>query len=354
MPVGRYVLVRSFGRRDLVSAMSMVAIPGLVGPALGPVLGGALSEFGHWRLIFLVNLPMGVLGWWLNRRAMPDMRGERRPFDYTGFVLFAMASGLLLIAAELLAEQRPVQWALVIGGAGMLSGVAYVLHGRRSAHPLVDLSLFRVRSFRFAVLGSLVARLGIAGLPFLFVLYLQVGRGWSPLEAGMMLVPQAAAMMAMKPLIRRLLDRYGYRHTLFVNTVVVGVLLAAFGLFGPDTPAVGMATLMFAYGLAMSLQFTAMNTLAFVDLPDSAAGMASSITSTVQYLSVSFGIALASVFMALLLRDVDVVEPAQYVQAFRGAAVMLGIVTVLAGLVFSRLRRDRPLREPVEAPETAV
>lgn len=354
MPVGRYVLVRSFSRSDLVTAMSFVAIPGLLGPALGPLLGGSLSEYAHWRWIFLVNLPVGALGLWLNRRAMPDLRGERRPFDGTGFVLFALASGLLLVAAELTAEQRPASWIGATAITGVLMLALYVLHGRRSSHPMVDLSLLDIRSFRIALLGSLVARLGIAGLPFLFVLYLQVGRGWAPLAAGLMLVPQALAMIAMKPLVRRLLDRYGYRRTLFVNTAVVGGLLAGFALFDAHTPAYAMAILVFLYGLAMSLQFTAMNTLAFVDLPDSAAGMGSSMTSAVQYLSMSFGIALASVLMSTLLGRAAEPNPSLYIGAFQGAVMMLGAVTVVAGFVFARLKRDRPPRPPVEAPETAV
>ena len=354
MPVGRYVLVRSFSRSDLVTAMSFVAIPGLLGPALGPLLGGSLSEYAHWRWIFLVNLPVGAIGLWLNRRAMPDLRGARRPFDIAGFVLFALASGLLLVAAELTAEQRPVVWIVSTAAAGMGMLALYVAHGRRTLHPMVDLRLLEIRSFRIALLGSLVARLGIAGLPFVFVLFLQVGRGWSPLAAGLMLVPQALAMIAMKPMVRWMLDRFGYRHTLFVNTAAVGFLLAGFSLFDAHTPAYAMAILMFVYGLAMSLQFTAMNTLAFVDLPDRAAGMGSSMTSAVQYLSISFGIALASVLMSALLGRALEAEPSRYIDAFQGAVIMLGAITVIAGFVFARLERDRPPRSPVASPETVV
>jgi EmrB/QacA subfamily drug resistance transporter len=355
MPVGRYVLVRNFDRGDLITAMSFVAIPGLLGPALGPVIGGALSEYAHWRWIFLVNLPMGVLGWWLNRRAMPDLRGARRPFDWPGFVSFAVASAALLATAEFLAERRPGAWILAAAATGTAALAWYVRHGRRTAHPLVDLDLLRIRSFRYALLGSIVARLGIAGLPFLFVLYLQVGRGWAPLAAGLMLVPQALAMIAMKPLVRPVLERYGYRRTLFVNTVVVGLLLAGFALLDDGTGWPAMVALVFAYGLAMSLQFTAMNTLAFVDLPDASAGMGSSMTSTAQYLSMSFGIALASIAMALWLGPAGAAAPAGvYVDAFRGAVLVLAGVTVAAAFVFARLRHDRPCREPVEAPETAV
>lgn len=238
---------------------------------------------------------------------------------------------------------------------GMAALVAYAIHGRQTPHPMVDLGLLRIKSFRIALIGSLVARLGVAGMPFLLVLYLQEARDWPPLQAGLMLVPQALAMIAMKPLIKRLLDRHGYRRTLFVNTTVVGLLLCGFALFGKATPWPVMAALVFAYGLAMSVQFTAMNTLAFVDLPDSAAGMASSMTSSVQYLSMSFGIALASTLMAMQLdaggRMIDAVA---YIDAFRGSALVLGTVTLAAAGVFAQLRNDRPRRQPVESPETVV
>jgi hypothetical protein len=266
-----------------------------------------------------------------------------------------VASAALLATAEFLAERRPGAWILAAAATGTAALAWYVRHGRRTAHPLVDLDLLRIRSFRYALLGSIVARLGIAGLPFLLVLYLQVGRGWAPLAAGLMLVPQALAMIAMKPLVRPVLERYGYRRTLFVNTVAVGLLLAGFALLDDGTGWPAMVALVFAYGLAMSLQFTAMNTLAFVDLPDASAGMGSSMTSTAQYLSMSFGIALASIAMALWLGPAGAAAPAGvYVDAFRGAVLVLAGVTVAAAFVFARLRHDRPCREPVEAPETAV
>lgn len=352
MPVGRYVLVRAFGPKDFVAAMSTVGIPGLLGPVVGPLLGGALSQYASWRWIFLVNVPVGALGLWLNTREMPDFRGARRAFDALGFALFAIASGLLLVAAEMAGNGG---YKSTIGCAlgGIVAAFGYWQHGKRAEHPVADLTLFRVRSFWIAVGGSLFTRLGTSGLSFVLVLFLQVGCGWSPTAAGLMLVPQALAMMLMKLLIDRLLKRHGYRRVLWVNTALIGVLLAMFGLMSSDTPGWLVAILMFAYGFVMSLQYTSMNTLAFVDLPPDRAAQASSLTSAVQYLSMSFGIALASLLMTAFLNGHHH-DPAAYVGAFRWSVLCMALLPLVAVYVFTRLRHDRPLRRNVETPETAT
>lgn len=352
MPVGRYVLVRAFGPRDFVAAMSTVGIPGLLGPVVGPLLGGVLSEYASWRWIFLVNVPVGLLGLWLNTREMPDFHGERRPFDLIGFVLFALASGLLLTAAEM-AGSGAYTAATGCGISGIIAAVGYWRHGHRAAHPIADLSLLRVRSFAIALGGSLFTRLGISGLSFLLVLFLQIGCGWSPTAAGLMLVPQALAMILMKLLIDRVLKRHGYRRVLFVNTVLIGLLLAAFALLSASTPGWAVAILMFCYGFFISMQYTAMNTLAFVDLPPQRAAQASSLTSAVQYLSISFGIALASLLMAVFL-DGRHHDPSAYIRGFHASVLCMAVMPLIAVYVFTRLRRDRPPRRPVETPETAT
>lgn len=352
MPVGRYVLVRAFGPREFVAAMSTVGIPGLLGPVLGPVLGGVLSEYASWRWIFLVNVPVGLLGLWLNTRDMPDFHGERRPFDVAGFILFALASGLLLSGAEMAGSGTFIP-ALGCAIGGLIAAYGYWRHVRRTAHPIADLSLLRVRSFAIAVGGSSCTRLGTAGLSFLLVLFLQIGAGWSPTEAGLMLVPQALAMILMKLLVDRLLKRHGYRRVLRVNTALVGVLLASFALLRVDTPVWMVAALMFAYGFFMSLQYTSMNTLAFVDLPPERAAQASSLTSAVQYLSISFGIALASLLMSAFL-DGRHHDPAAYVRGFHACVLSMALLPFVAMYVFTRLRRDRPQRRPVDTPETAT
>ncbi|OOG50359.1 MFS transporter [Rhodanobacter sp. C06] len=341
MPVGRYVLVRSIDKREFVRAMSTVATFGLLGSVLGPLLGGALVEYTSWRLIFLINVPVAIAGVWMNRRDMPEYRLDRaNRFDLTGFLLFAVASALLLTASEL-AGDAPVPWAKMgaCGGIALLLGVVYVWHSRRTAHPVADLGLLRVRSVSVALTGGLSTRLGISGMFLLLMLFLQVGCGWSPLAAGLMMVPQALGSIAAKWVINRVLVHYGYRRLLLGNTLIVAVLLAAFALFGPGTPAWLIATLTFCYGCFTGLQYTTMNTLIYNDLDIRHASMASSMASTVQYLAMSFGIALSTLLMQALLRGHT---PEDFVVAFRWTVLLLALITAAASRVFGQLRPDRP------------
>lgn len=343
MPVGRYVLARSIDKREFVRAMSTVATFGLLGSVLGPLLGGALVEFTSWRLIFLINVPVGIAGLLMNRRGMPDYRLDRaNRFDLGGFALFAAASALLLTTAELAGD--PGHHAPGIGASSALAvllGAVYVWHSRRTAHPVADLTLLRVRSVRVALAGNLFTRLGISGMFLLLVLFLQVGCGWSPLMAGLMMVPQALGSIGAKWLIHPLLSRLGYRRMLLGNTMVVACLLASFSLLGSTTPVWVIGAMTFVYGGFMGLQYTSMNTLVYVDLDVRHASMASSMASTAQYLSMSFGIALATVLMEVFLGGHPHV-PAAYVGAFHAAVLLLALITLAATLVFLRLRPDHP------------
>ncbi|TBR39611.1 MFS transporter [Dyella terrae] len=343
MPVGRYVLVRSIDKRDFVRSMSTVATVGLLGSVLGPLLGGILAQYTSWRLIFLINVPVGLIGMWMNRREMPDYRlDDPHRFDLVGFLLFAAASAMLLTASEV-ASGGGGKW-LNIAISGVLAlvfGSIYVWHSRRTDHPVADLNLLRVRSVWVALAGNLFTRLGVSGMFLLLVLFLQVGCGWSPTMAGLMMVPQALGSIAAKWVINRLLVSMGYRRFLLTNTLIVAVLLCSFGLLGRGSPMWLIALMVFTYGGFMGLQYTAMNTLIYNDLDVKYASMASSMASTAQYLSMSFGIALASLLMEALLQGH---AHEDYVVSFRWTVVLLGIVTATASWVFSRLSRDHPKR----------
>jgi EmrB/QacA subfamily drug resistance transporter len=341
MPVGRYVLVRTISKLEFVQVMSTVATFGLLGSVLGPLLGGALVEYTNWRLIFLLNVPVGIVGLWLNQREMPEYRLDQpNRFDLFGFVLFAAASALLLAASEFAADQN-IRWAWMSSLVMMaiVFGGAYVWHSRRVDHPVADLSLLRIRSVWVALSGNLLTRLGVSGMFLLIVLFLQVGCGWSPLMAGLMMVPQALGSISAKWLVTRLLIRLGYRRLLFGNTLIVAVLLALFALLGPQTPMLLIALLVFVYGGFMGMQYTVMNTLIYTDLDVKYAAMASSMASTTQYLSMSFGIALATILMQTLLHGQG---NTAYVVAFRWTVIVLAIITAVASRVFARLDRTPP------------
>jgi EmrB/QacA subfamily drug resistance transporter len=344
MPVGRYVLVRTIDKREFVRAMSTVATFGLLGSVLGPLLGGALVEFTSWRLIFLINVPVGIAGLWMNRDEMPDYRLDHaNRFDLPGFLLFAIASAMLLTASEQASGDHQ-RWGIIAlcTTLAVVLGVLYVWHSRRTAFPVADLSLLRVRSVWVSLAGNLFTRLGISGMFLLLVLFLQVGCGWSPLMAGLMMVPQALGSISAKWAVNRVLNRLGYRRLLLGNTVVVAIALASFALMDSTTPVWLIAGMVFIYGSFMGMQYTAMNTLIYTDLDIRHASMASSMASTAQYLSMSFGIALASVLMELFLgRKIHVANA--YVGAFHATVLLLALVTLAATLIFLRLRPDRPL-----------
>jgi EmrB/QacA subfamily drug resistance transporter len=348
MPVGRYVLVRSIAKHEFVRVMSTVATFGLLGSVLGPLLGGALVEFTSWRLIFLINVPVGIAGLWMNKQDMPDYRlRDANRFDLLGFLLFGAASALLLTASELLGAEH-VAWGRIgeYTSLALLIGLIYVWHSRRTAFPVADLSLLKVRSVWVALAGNLFTRLGISGMFLLLVLFLQVGCGWSPLLAGLMMVPQALGSISAKWLVNRALARLGYRRLLLGNTLLVALLLASFALFGRSTPMWLIAVMVFLYGGFAGMQYTAMNTLIYHDLDIKHASMASSMASTAQYLSMSFGIALATLLMESLLQGH---AHSDYVAAFRWTVLILAAVTASASRVFGRLSADRPARQPAAA-----
>ncbi|HEV2538235.1 MAG TPA: MFS transporter [Frateuria sp.] len=348
MPVGRYVLVRSIAKHEFVHVMSTVATFGLLGSVLGPLLGGALVEFTSWRLIFLINVPVGIAGLWMNKQDMPDYRlRHANRFDLPGFLLFGAASALLLTASELLGAEH-VAWGRVgeYTALALLIGLIYVWHSRRAAFPVADLSLLKVRSVWVALAGNLFTRLGISGMFLLLVLFLQVGCGWSPLLAGLMMVPQALGSISAKWLVNRALARLGYRRLLLGNTLLVALLLASFALFGRGTPMWLIALMVFLYGAFAGMQYTAMNTLIYHDLDIKHASMASSMASTAQYLSMSFGIALATLLMESLLQGH---AHSDYVAAFRWTVLILAAVTASASRVFGRLSAARPARQPAAA-----
>lgn len=340
MPVGRYVLVRGIPRHEFVRVMSTVATFGLLGSVLGPLLGGALVQFTSWRLIFLINVPVGIAGLWMNKQDMPDYRlREANRFDLLGFLLFGAASALLLTASELVGAEH-VNWSRTgeCAALAVLIGAVYVWHSRRTAFPVADLSLLKVRSVWVALAGNLFTRLGISGMFLLLVLFLQVGCGWSPLLAGLMMVPQALGSISAKWIVNRALARLGYRRLLLGNTLLVALLLASFALFGRTTPMWLIAVMVFLYGSFAGMQYTAMNTLVYHDLDIRHASMASSMASTAQYLSMSFGIALATLLMESLLQGH---AHSDYVAAFRWTVLILAIVTAMASRVFARLQVDR-------------
>ena len=341
-PVGRLALVRAFPRSEMLAAMNYVVVPALIGPLLGPFVGGLIVHWLHWRVIFFLNLPFGLLGLWMVRRHMPNFsEADVPPLDRLGFLLFGAGIALLSYVLEVFGEHTlPVSamGLMLAGSAALLAG--YRWHSRRVAAPLLALDLFRIRTFRISVVGGFVTRIGIGGMPFLLPLLYQLGLGYLPWQAGLLTMPTALAAIGMKLISKPLLARLGYRQVLIANTVLLGGTIMGFTRIGPGAPIWAILLLSFVQGFFSSLQFTSMNSLVFADVANRDASKASSLSSTGQQMSLSFGVAFASLLAAWFLGHVDQTIPAQTIPALHKAYFTMGILTVISSLTFWGLHND--------------
>jgi len=340
VPVGRLTLVRTFAKSELVRVMSFVSIPALVGPMLGPMAGGLIVRYLLWRVIFFVNIPIGILGLLLVYLHLPDYREEKTPpLDVVGLILFGSGIALLSYVLEVFGEHTlgtlEVLGLLAIA-VTLLAG--YALHARGISFPLLELSLFRLRTFRTAVSGNFFTRLGIGGVPFLLPLLYQVGLGLSPVQSGLLIMPQAVASMSMKLVMSRILTRLGYRGVLISNTVMIGILLLLFATIGLSTSIWTIVVLAFVYGGFTSLQYTSMNTLVYADIGDEEVSRASSIASTSQQMSISFGVAIAGLATAFFLPAHAYADRTEFIHGIHKAFLALGGFTIVSTVVFRRLR----------------
>ncbi|MFC5474463.1 MFS transporter [Paraherbaspirillum soli] len=294
VPVGRIVIFRSVQRTELVKAISFLTIPSQLGPVLGPPLGGFITTYFHWRWIFLINVPISILGMYLAGRYIENWRAEQmQPLDTKGFVLSAVGStllmlGLSLIDGELLASQLAFGMCVI----GALTLYAYLRHARREPSPLLDLRLLRIPTFRASVLGGSLFRIGLGAVPFLLPLSLQLGLGMSAFHAGTITCASAFGAIFMKAIGTQVLRRFGFRSVLIWNAVLAGLALASYGLFTPSTPYLVMMAVVLLGGFFPSMQFTCLNTMAYADLGDADVSRATSLASVVQQISLGLGVTI--------------------------------------------------------------
>ena len=340
VPVGRLTLVRTFAKSDLLRTMSFVSIPALIAPMLGPIAGGLIVGYLHWRVIFFLNIPIGLVGLIMVYLHLPDYREKTHPLDTVGLILFGSGIALLSYVLEVFGEHtlsvREILGLLVLSLA-LLAG--YWLHAKSLAFPLLQLGLFKIRTFRAAVNGSFFTRLGIGGVPFLLPLLYQVGLGFTPVQSGLLIMPQALAAMSMKAFMPRILSTIGYRWVLISNTVIIGMLLLLFATIGLHTPVWIIVLQAFFYGAFTSLQYTSMNTLTYADTNDQESSAASSIASTMQQMSISFGVATAGLATAFFVPGNGQGNSAAMIHGIHKALVALGALTILSTIVFRTLKR---------------
>ena len=340
MPVGRLAIIRTFPKSELLMAMNFVIIPALIGPLLGPTVGGLIVHWLSWRDIFFVNVPVGLMALLLIHRHMPDYHGDApRPLDVIGLVLFGAGTALLSWLLEVFGEHHLDATSaaiLLLLAISLLAG--YVLHARQAVYPLLRLALFRVRTFRVSVVGGFVTRLGVGGLPFLLPLLYQLGLGLPAWQSGLLMMPSAAAAMGMKLISTKILGQFGYRPVLIVNTLMIGVTISLFSQVTPATSIALIVLLGLATGFFNSLQFSSMNSMAFADIETNDSSMASTIASSLQQMSMSFGLACGSLVTAWYLGDMPQTDRVAVTGALHHAFLTLGALTILSSLSFWTLR----------------
>ncbi|HAT8004683.1 TPA: multidrug transporter subunit MdtD [Citrobacter koseri] len=355
MPVARLALLRAYPRSELLPVLNFVTMPGLVGPILGPVLGGILVTWASWHWIFLINIPIGIVGILYARKYMPNFTTPRRRFDMTGFFLFGLSLVLFSSGMELFGEKIVATWiALTIILSSIVLLLAYIHHARRHPTPLISLSLFRTRTFSVGIAGNLATRLGTGCVPFLMPLMIQVGFGYPALIAGCMMAPTALGSILAKSAVTQVLRKLGYKTTLVGITVFIGLMIAQFSLQSPAMPVWMLILPLFVLGMAMSTQFTAMNTITLADLTDDNASSGNSLLAVTQQLSISLGVAIS----AAVLRLYEGIEGTNTVEQFHYTFITMGAITVVSALMFMLLKakdgrnliKERHKPKPTPAP----
>jgi EmrB/QacA subfamily drug resistance transporter len=339
LPVGRLAVLRAFPRERFLQAMSVVAIPGLIGPLIGPALGGWLVDFASWHWIFLINIPVGLVGLIATMTYMPDSRtATTAQFDMAGYLLLSISMVSMSLALDSLSGtgmRRGTVLILLLFGLVCLA--AYWLRAARTPDPLFPLELFRVETFSVGLLGNLFARIGSGSMPFLIPLLLQVALGYTPPQAGMMMIPVALAGIFIKRVGPPLIQRAGYRKVLMANTMLVGLSIASFALMSAAQPFWVRLLQLAIFGGVNSMQFTAMNTLTLKDLEGALASSGNSLLSMVMMLALSLGVAAAGALLATFANLFGSQNGTESLTAFHAAFVSLGLITAASSWIFWQL-----------------
>lgn len=306
VPIPRLTILRVYDKSKLLNAINYAVMPALIGPVLGPLAGGYLVEYASWHWIFLLNLPIGLLGFILGRNIMPDIKGSNISLDFKGYLIFSAAACLLLLSAESLSHALPPYFALLPLCGGLLFARRYFRHMKTASKPIYSADLFLIRTFRLGLAGNLFSRLGISSIPFLMPLMFQVAFGFGASLSGWLVAPVALSSLLVKPLIAPLMKRFGYRTVLLWNTKLLAAFIMLLALPDGNSPLWIWIFLSLAIGACNSLQFSAMNTLTLADLRPQQTGSGNSLMAVNQQLAISMGIVVG----ALILKNWTFLIPA--------------------------------------------
>lgn len=340
VPVGRLVILRSVPKSELVSALAWLTIPALLGPVMGPPLGGFITTYFDWRLIFFINVPIGVLGVILATRFIENVREEDvPPLDLHGLVLSGVGlSGVVFGFAVTGQHLVPYWMAGGITAIGVIALVFYVRHARHTPHAVLDLSLLRIPTFRAAVVGGSLFRIGVGAIPFALPLMLQLTFGLSPFASGMLTFASSAGALVMKTTAKPILRRFGFWRVLVFNALLSSAFIAANALFTPQTPHVAIVAVLLMGGFFRSLEFTAINAIAYADVSQPEMSRATSFVSVAQQVALSVGVALVGMVLETMrsIRGETVLELSDFTPAF----VVVAAVSALSVFSFLRLPPD--------------
>ena len=337
-PVGRLILLRSFPRSQLFTAMTYMTLPAMVGPVIGPLLGGVITTYISWRWIFYINIPFGCVGILLALRFFEDVRHRDVPrFDFGGFLMVGAGLALLQYGIENVGRQAIPGFAIAgaLAAAGLLL-LAFAWHARRVAAPAVDLSLLRQRSFGIATLAGGLSRIGMNGVPFLLPLMLQIGFGMNPAASGSLTFCSSLGALLIRPIAVPLLRWLGFRRVLFWASVLCSAAIAGFALLQPETPRWVIAGYAALYGLIRSVQFMGSNTLAYADTRPERLSRATSLGGVLQQLTVSFGVSAGATLLSLTAFEDAALTPERFHTVF----LLLALIPLFALPGFLRLRPE--------------
>jgi EmrB/QacA subfamily drug resistance transporter len=339
-PVGRLIVLRTVPRAEIIGAIAWLSIPALVGPVVGPPLGGFITTYFNWRWIFWINIPVALLGLVLITRFIPDVREDApSSFDLRGFLLIGPGLSLFLTGVTLmgvgLATPETIG-ALTLLGAALLA--AYVWHAMRVPEPLIDLNLLSIPTYRAGVIGGFLFRVGLGAGPFLLPLLFQAGFGLTAFQSGMLTFATGVGALFMKTQVATILARFGFRRVLLINAIVSSLFALLPAVFTIDTPALMIILLFLAGGLSRSLQFTSLNTLAYADIPPELLSRATSFAAVCQNLSGSVGVTIAAIGLELVQK----VEGGSAIEAAHFPPVFLLIAAISASsfLIFMQLSKS--------------
>lgn len=335
-PVGKLAMIKTYKKNELVKALNYAIIPALIGPVLGPLLGGYLVDYLSWHWIFIINIPFGIAGIILGMKYMPDYHSGETHFDLKGFLIFAAASLLLSVSLELFGNTQNITPILMIFILGFLLFYFYYRHAKKATNPLFPLNLFQVRTFRVGIVGNMVTRLGISSVPLLLPLMIQIAYGGSAVISGWIVAPMALTAMFGKNYVIQILNRFGYRKTLYYNTIILGILIIFLAVPGIADSLYWFVPIIALMGFFNSIQFTSMNTISIADLRSFHTSSGNSLLSVNQQLAVGFGISLGLLILNIFQTQTNLIS-GEIHNAFRYTFLTIGLLTILSSNVFKRL-----------------